>query len=70
LHVRHSYADHLATGWLMEAYPRYYLPLAAIVPLAALSLAAGIADPRWRSALLGFLIAGPILFRIFGAPLG
>ena len=39
LHVRHSYADHLATGWLMEAYPRYYLPLAAIVPLAGLSLA-------------------------------
>jgi hypothetical protein len=69
LHVRHSYADHLATGWLMEAYPRYYLPLAAIVPLAALSLVAGIADPRWRGALLGFLIAGPILFRLLGAPL-
>lgn len=70
LHVRHSYADHLATGWLMEAYPRYYLPLVAIVPLAALSLVDGIANRRWRSALLGFLIAGPILFRIFGAPLG
>lgn len=70
LHVRHSYADHLATGWLMEAYPRYYLPLAAIVPLAALSLVAGIANPHWRSVVLGFLIAGPILFRIFGAPLG
>ena len=70
LHVRHSYADHLATGWLMEAYPRYYLPLAAIVPLAGLSLLAGVPSPRWRAALLAFFVAGPILFRIFGAPLG
>ncbi len=70
IHVVYSYGRHLATGWLMDAYPRYYLPLAAIVPLAALSLVAGIANPRWRSVLLGFLIAGPILFRLFGAPLG
>ena len=70
IHVVYSYGRHLATGWLMDAYPRYYLPLAAIVPLAALSLVTGIANPRWRSALVGFLIAGPILFRLFGAPLG
>lgn len=70
VHVTYSYGRHLATGWLMDAYPRYYLPLAAIVPLAALSLAAAIESPRWRSVLLGFLMAGPILFRIFGAPLG
>ena len=70
LHVRHSYADHLATGWLMEAYPRYYLPLAAIVPLAGLSLAGAVRSPRWRFGLLAFLIAGPIVFRLLGAPLG
>jgi hypothetical protein len=70
IHVVYSYGRHLATGWLMDAYPRYYLPLAAIVPLAALSLVAGISNPRWRGALLGFLIAGPILFRLLGAPLG
>lgn len=70
IHVVYSYGRHLATGWLMDAYPRYYLPLAAIVPLAALSLVSGIANPRWRGALLGFLIAGPILFRLLGAPLG
>ncbi len=70
IHVVYSYGRYLATGWLMDAYPRYYLPLAAIVPLAALSLVAGIANPRWRGALLGFLIAGPILFRLLGAPLG
>ena len=70
MHVRHSYADHLATGWLMEAYPRYYLPLAAIVPLAGLSLLAGVQSPRWHAALLAFLVAGPIVFRLFGASFG
>ena len=54
----------------MDAYPRYYLPLAAIVPLACLSLLGAIESLRWRNALLGFLIAGPIVFRLFGAPLG
>ena len=70
LHLRHSYADHLATGWLMEAYPRYYLPLVAVVPLAGLSLLAAVQSPRWRTGLLAFLVASPIIFRIFGAPLG
>lgn len=70
LHVGYSYGRYVATGWLMDAYPRYYLPLAAIVPLAGLSLTAGIETPRWRAGLLAFLIIGPVLFRIFGAPLG
>ena len=70
IHVCYSYGRYAATGWLMDAYPRYYLPLVAIVPLAGLSLVAGITSPRWRNALLGFLIAGPIVFRLFGAPLG
>jgi hypothetical protein len=70
IHIGYSYSRHLATGWMLDAYPRYYLPLAAIVPLAALSLVAAIGAPRWRAALLAFLITGPILFRIFGAPLG
>ncbi len=70
IYVSYSYGRHLSTGWLLDAYPRYYLPLAAIVPLAGLSLAAAIEAPRWRVGLLAFLIAGPIIFRIFGAPLG
>jgi hypothetical protein len=70
IHVAYSYGRHLATGWLMDAYPRYYLPLAAIVPLAGLSLLADVKAPRRRAALLAFLIAGPALFRVFGAPLG
>jgi hypothetical protein len=68
-HIAFSYRHHLATGWMLEAYPRYYLPLAAIVPLAGLSLLAAVQQPRWRNALLGLLIGGPILFRIFGAPI-
>ncbi len=70
IHVTYSYGRHVATGWLMDAYPRYYLPLAAIVPLAGLSLLAAVNAPRWRAALLAFLIAGPAVFRVFGAPLG
>jgi hypothetical protein len=70
IHVTYSYGRHLATGWLMDAYPRYYLPLAAVVPLAGLSLVAAVAAPRRRAALLIVLIAGPALFRIFGGPLG
>jgi hypothetical protein len=70
IHVTHSYSRYAATGWLMDAYPRYYLPLIAIVPLACLSLLAGLPTPRWRNGLLTFLVTGPILFRIFGTPLG
>jgi hypothetical protein len=70
IHVSYSYGRHLATGWLMDAYPRYYLPLAAIVPLAGLSLLGAVKAPRMRAALLAFLIGGPAVFRIFGAPLG
>lgn len=70
IHVVYSYGRYVATGWLMDAYPRYYLPLIAIVPLAGLSLLGAIVAPRWRNAALVFLIAGPVLFRLLGAPLG
>jgi hypothetical protein len=49
---------------------RYYLPIAAIVPLAGLSVLAAIEDPRWRAALLIFLVGGPMLFLGFGASIG
>lgn len=70
IHVAFSYKQHLAYGWMLDAYPRYYLPLFAIMPLATLSLLAAVREPRARSALAGFLIAGPIIFRLLGAPLG
>ena len=66
IHITFSYGRHLASGSLLDAYPRYYLPLAAIVPLAGLSLLAAINAPRCRVALFAFLVAGPMVFGIFG----
>jgi len=60
LHGIFSYQRHLAFGWMMDAYPRYYLPLAAIMPLAGLSLLASIKGPQSRALLAGFLIAAPV----------
>ncbi|MFX7620793.1 hypothetical protein ABTJ52_20550, partial [Acinetobacter baumannii] len=59
---------HVETGWMMDAYPRYYLPLAAIVPLACLSLLAAV-PPAMRRPLAGFFIIQPILFQLLGAPI-
>jgi amino acid permease len=70
IHGAFSCQRYVAMGWLMDAYPRYYLPLAAVVPLAGLSLLAALDHPRVRAALTGFLIAGPIVFLLLGAPLG
>jgi hypothetical protein len=70
LHGIFSYELHTEFGWQTTAYPRYYLPLAAIVPLAGLSLLGAIKPPSARSMLLAFLIAGPLVFRLLGAPLG
>jgi hypothetical protein len=72
LHAGYSYgySRHFSTGWIANAYPRYYLPLAAIVPLAGLSHLAAIDDPHERVALLIFLIGGPMLFLGLCASIG
>jgi hypothetical protein len=70
IHGIFSYGLHTEFGWQTSAYPRYYLPLAAVVPLAGLSLLGAIQRPSARAILLVFLIAGPLLFRILGAPFG
>jgi hypothetical protein len=69
VHIAFSYQRHLQTGWMMDAYPRYYLPLLAIIPMAALRLAS-IAPGRARTALLALLIAAPMIFQAFGEPAG
>lgn len=69
IHAVFSYERYVAIGWLMDAYPRYYLPLAAIIPLAGLSLLKAVEPPRDRAVLIAFLIVGPIVFRILGVPL-
>jgi hypothetical protein len=70
IHGIFSYELHAEFGWQTSAYPRYYLPLAAAVPLAGLSLLGAIQQPSARATLLVFLIAGPLLFRILGTPFG
>jgi hypothetical protein len=70
IHVGYSYGRTSQTGWLMDAYPRYYLPLAAIVPLAGF-VAAGCdrdAAPARRAARLPG--RRPDRVPHFGAPLG
>jgi hypothetical protein len=68
IHIGFSYERHLQTGWIMDAYPRYYLPLIAIVPMAALAGTSAIMNGRLRGGLLCFLVVTPIVFGLFGAP--
>lgn len=70
IHGIFSYELHTEFGWLTTAYPRYYLPLAALVPLAGLSLLDAIKQPRARAILVVFLIAGPLIFGLLGTPWG
>ena len=70
IHVVFSYRLHVEFGWLSSAYPRYYLPLAALFPLAGLALLSEIRQPSARAILLVFLIASPLVFRLLLEPLG
>jgi hypothetical protein len=70
IHIAFSHARHLETGWMMDAYPRYYLPLIAIVPMAALAGSSAIPNIRLRKALVSFLVVAPIIFGLFGSPIG
>jgi hypothetical protein len=68
-HIAFSYQRHLESGWMMDAYPRYYLPLIAIVPMAALTLASAVCSSRVRAIFLCFLVGAPVVFQLFGAPM-
>ena len=69
-HVYFSYQRHIATGWMMDAYPRYYLPMMAIVPLACLSFSATIRNQQVRRFIVASFVAGPLLFAFLGSRLG
>jgi len=69
VHIVFSYQRHVGFGWMMDAYPRYYLPLIAVVPLAGLSLLDATTQPRVRHLLIGFFVVGPIVFRLLAGPL-
>jgi hypothetical protein len=70
IHILFSYQRHLQTGWMMDAYPRYYLPMIAIVPMAALAFTSAVRSAKTRALLLSFLVVAPLIFEFFGAPLG
>jgi hypothetical protein len=65
LHIGFSYQRHVATGWLSDAFPRYYLPLLGIVPLAALALARSLPEPM-RGGVVGVMIAAPLVLCALG----
>jgi hypothetical protein len=66
LHIAFSYQRHLATGWMMDAYPRYYLPLVLIVPLAALGLLRELRSLTHRRIGAAFLLLSPLAFGLLG----
>jgi hypothetical protein len=69
IHLVFSYRLHVDYGWLSSAYPRYYLPMAVLLPLGGVTLLGEIRRPPIRAALLAFLIAGPVVFRLLLEPL-
>ena len=70
IHGVFGYRLYTEFGWLTTAYPRYYLPLAALLPLGGLALLDAVRKPPARAILLVFLIAGPVVFGLLGGPLG
>ena len=70
IHGIFGYRLHAEFGWLTSAYPRYYLPLAALLPLAGVGLLGAIERPAARAILLVFLIVGPLVFRLLAEPFG
>jgi hypothetical protein len=70
VHIVFSYQRHLMSGWMMDAYPRYYLPVIAVIAMAAIVAAEAAPSPRMRTVLLAYLAIAPLIFGVFGAPLG
>lgn len=77
IHMVFSYRHHVHYGFVEgaptysyspDAYPRYYMPLGAVVPLACLLFLASLRKTRVHAALTSALIAGPVALIIFGSP--
>ncbi len=62
IHMTFSYQRHVATGWMLDTYPRYYIALFAVVPLAGIVVLSAMRDNAWRRALAATLIASPVAF--------
>ncbi|QGM98561.1 hypothetical protein [Methylocystis parvus] len=68
-HLVFSYRHHVAYAYLADAYPRYYLPLIGIVPLAGLSALSAMRESRAKTILTAILIGGPLAVSLFGIPI-
>lgn len=64
VHVVFSYQRHVATGWMLDTFPRYYIALFAIVPLSGLVLMSALPHGRARTALAAALILSPLGFNL------
>jgi hypothetical protein len=66
VHMVFSYQRHRETGWLMDAYPRYYLPMIFVISLATVLFVRHL-QHRWlRSGLTTFLLLSPMLLGVLG----
>lgn len=68
-HVEYAFVNGVPTySYSPDAYPRYYLPLGAIVPLACLSVLASLRKSWLHTAFASALIAAPIALILLGSP--
>lgn len=68
-HVEYAFVEGVPTySYAPDAYPRYYMPLGAIVPLACLLFLASLRASRLHTAFGSALIAAPIALILLGSP--
>lgn len=61
VHISFSYQRHVETGWMLDAYPRYYFPMLGILPLAV-----GQALRNLPKIFAYPAIAAPLAFALLG----
>jgi hypothetical protein len=61
VHMSFSYQRHLETGWMLDAYPRYYFPMLGVLPLA---MARALQSSPKNFAYPA--IAAPLVFALLG----
>ncbi len=68
-HIHYGFVDGVPTySYTPDAYPRYYMPLGAVVPLACLLLLTSLRKTRLHMILASALIAAPVALIILGSP--
>lgn len=60
-HVTFSFNRHLETGWMLDAYPRYYFPMLGLLPLAVAQALRNLPEKFAYP-----VIAAPLAFALLG----